>query len=241
MHLILFDIDGTLISGRGMGRKALIKTFVEAFDKNPEDYPAWEKIHFAGSTDTYILGEMLKVFGIPKSAMDNRGDAFRTAYVRNLRESVAGTDEKRPCPGIPELLPRLEAHPDIVLGLLTGNWEVGARIKLEPFDLGRYFPFGGFGDDGVERSVLAARARERAEAATGERFPADRVLVIGDTLADVAAAKAHDFVMAGVATGWDTATALEEAGADAVFADLAPGNGFEEWLDARWKLAPALG
>jgi phosphoglycolate phosphatase-like HAD superfamily hydrolase len=240
MHLILFDIDGTLISGLGMGRRALVKTFAETFGKDPADHPAVDTIHFAGSTDTYIFAEMVKAFGIPEDAVDGRVDTFLTDYVRNLRDSVAGTTDKHPCPGIAEILPRLQAHPDIVLGLLTGNWEVGARIKLEPFGLNAYFPFGGFGDDGVERQVLARCARERAEAATGTAFTPDRVLVIGDTVADVAAARAHGYVMAGVATGWDTAEALERAGADAVFADLTPGNGFHAWLDARWGLAPAL-
>jgi phosphoglycolate phosphatase-like HAD superfamily hydrolase len=240
MHLILFDIDGTLISGRGMGRQALVRTFAETFDKDPEDYPAVGDIHFAGSTDTFIFAEMVQAFEIPEAALDGRENAFLTAYMRNLRESVAGSSEKKPCPGIPEVLDRLDAHPQTVLGLLTGNWEVGARIKLEPFGLNRHFPFGGFGDDGADRGTLARCARERAEAHTGERFPGDRVLVVGDTVADVAAARSQGFRMAGVATGWDAAGTLEAAGADAVFPDLTPGHGFLPWLDALWSLSPPL-
>jgi phosphoglycolate phosphatase-like HAD superfamily hydrolase len=224
-----------------MGRRALVRTFAETFDKKPEDYPAVEDIHFAGSTDTYIFAEMVRAFEIPESALDGRETEFLTAYVRNLRESVARTPDKKPCPGIPEVLDRLQAHPGIVLGLLTGNWEVGARIKLDPFGLNRYFSFGGFGDDGADRAVLARCARERAEAHTGKTFPHDEVVVVGDTVADVAAAHAHGYLMAGVATGWDTAEVLKEAGADAVFPDLTAGNGFLEWLDARWKLVPGLG
>jgi phosphoglycolate phosphatase-like HAD superfamily hydrolase len=87
---------------------------------------------------------------------------FEAAYCRHLRVTVAASPDKEPCPGILELLPRLHRHPAVLLGLLTGNIEKGARLKLDPFGLNAYFPFGGFGSDHVDRAVMAARAWEIA-------------------------------------------------------------------------------
>jgi phosphoglycolate phosphatase-like HAD superfamily hydrolase len=240
MHLILFDVDGTLIDGKGLGRRALVQTFAEIFEKDPESYPALKEIHFAGSTDSVIFSEMARVFEISDGLLTDRRTEFDSAYRRNLRDTVTRSSGKRPCPGIPDLLGRLSRHPQIGLGLMTGNWEVGARIKLEPFDLNRYFPFGGFGNDGRERRVLARQAVERAQERLGLSLPAERVLVVGDTVHDVEAGRAHGFLTVGVATGWATSDDLRAAGADRVFTDLTPEHGFEAWLDGRWNLAPPL-
>jgi phosphoglycolate phosphatase-like HAD superfamily hydrolase len=119
-----------------------------------------------------------------------------------------------------EILSRLETRADVVLALLTGNWEPGARIKLSRFDLGRFFPFGAFGCDGADRNDLPPVALARALAATGRRFRPEETLIVGDSVNDVACAQAHGIPVLAVATGRTPAAALTAAGADWVVSDL---------------------
>jgi len=236
MHLILFDIDGTLINGKGMGRLALERAFAEVFDKHAAQHPEIGDVHIAGSTDQVIVGNMARLYGIDEPIFRSRYAEFEAAYLRHLRITVADSDGKRPCPGIPELLERLHNHPRIQLALLTGNLEPGARIKLEPFDLNRYFSLGGFGSDGHDRGDMARLAWRRAKTTTGVEIAAEHVAVVGDTVYDVGAGRANGFLAVGVGTGWASREVLEEAGADVVFDDLSPRHGFETWLAERWNL-----
>ena len=236
MHLILFDIDGTLIRGHGLGRRALERAFGEVFGIRIDEHPGIGNVSFAGRTDPTILEAMARVLRIPETAFRARHSEFEGAYCRHLRVTVAESTEKEPCPGVPELLSRLHRHPRLALGLLTGNIEKGARIKLDPFGLNAYFPFGGFGSDHEDRSVLAARALEIARARTGAPIHPGSVLVVGDTEHDVAAAKVNGFLAAGVVTGFGSRESMASAGADAIFEDLSPAHGFEAWLRERWDL-----
>ena len=109
----------------------------------------------------------------------------------------------------------------MVLGLLTGNWERGAAIKLAPHGLGRYFVLGSYGDDRFDRDELPPVAWRRAEEATGRHFRPEETLIVGDSLLDVSCAHAHAIPCLAVATGRTPAAALAAAGADSVVADLA--------------------
>ena len=104
-------------------------------------------------------------------------------------------------PGVGELLGALESRDDIALGLLTGNWERGGRIKIGRFDLNRYFPFGSFGDDAMDRNDLPPIALERASVTHGREFAARDTVIVGDSLLDVECAKAHGIRCLAVATG----------------------------------------
>ncbi len=234
MHLILFDVDGTLIRGHGMGRVALERAFAEVHAVPAEDHPAVRAVPFAGQADPVIVAGMARALGVADPLFRARMAELEAAYVRHLRRTVAEAEGKAACPGVAELLERLDARPDVVTGLVTGNIEAGARIKLEAFGFNRYFPFGGFGGDGEERAVLVERARERAEAYAGAPFAPGDVLVVGDTVHDVAAGLARGYLTAGVATGSTPARELLQAGAHAAFEDLTPEGGFENWLAARW-------
>lgn len=237
MHLILFDIDGTLVGGQGMGRLALERAFAETFQRRLEDYPRVGEVHFAGSTDRIIHEEMARALEIPAADFERRREELDQAFYRHLRVTVAESDSKTPCPGVLELLPRLATDRRLLLALVTGNLEQGARIKLEPFGLNRYFAFGGFGSDAPDRADLARLARDRAEAISGEPIAPADVVLVGDTTSDMQAARANRYLAAGVTTGWATAQDLTRAGADAVFADLTPAAGFEAWLAGAWNLA----
>jgi phosphoglycolate phosphatase-like HAD superfamily hydrolase len=131
-------------------------------------------------------------------------------------------------PGIRPLLDALRARHDVALGLLTGNFAEGARIKLEYFDLWRYFPCGAFGEDSQDRNDLVPVAIERARAwGIADAAPGD-VLVIGDTPHDIACARAVGARSVGVATGSYSVEQLQTAGADVVFKDLSDTTAFLE-------------
>ena len=236
VHLILFDIDGTLIRGAGMGRRGLERAFAEVFGVRIEDHPEVQDVVFGGFTDPIILAGMARALGIEANTFRNRRDAFEDAYYRHLQVTVAETVEKQLCPAIADLVPRLARHPLLVLGLLTGNLERGARIKLDPFGLNAYFPFGGFGSDHEDRATLARHALERARARCGYHIQPEHVLVIGDTEYDIAAGRQNEFLAAGVATGFGTRESMTAAGAHAIFETLSPEHGFETWLRERWDL-----
>jgi phosphoglycolate phosphatase-like HAD superfamily hydrolase len=123
---------------------------------------------------------------------------------------------RRALPGIPELLERLAARDDLVLGLLTGNFEAGARLKLEPFGLNRFFPDGGFSSDSADRREIARIARDRAARRSGIAFAAHEVTVVGDTEHDVDCARANGFRAVAIESGWVAREELERAGPDAL-------------------------
>ncbi len=118
------------------------------------------------------------------------------------------------------LLERLAARDDVLLGLLTGNWRGGARIKLSRFDLGRFFGFGAFGDDAVDRRDLVPVALERAADVAGRRFAPGEVLIVGDSELDVDCARAAGIRSLAVATGHTPLERLRAAGAVWAFPDL---------------------
>jgi phosphoglycolate phosphatase-like HAD superfamily hydrolase len=236
MHLVLFDVDGTLIRGQGLGRLALERAFDELFDSGAESNPAVREVHLAGSTDPQIVAEMARALGIPPDSFAPRREEFEAAYIRHLHITVRESPTAASCPGVKEVLDRFQRHPEVVLGLLTGNIEAGARVKLGRFGLDRYFSFGGFGGDGRERKDLAAEALSRARAITGRDIAPRHTMVIGDTVHDIRAGRANGFVTVAVGTGWASMDVLREEGADAVFEDLTPENGFERWLEERWGL-----
>jgi phosphoglycolate phosphatase-like HAD superfamily hydrolase len=123
-------------------------------------------------------------------------------------------------PGVRPLLDRLAARPDVFLGLVTGNVEEGARVKLDAFGLNRYFVDGGYSSDHPERSEIARIAHQRLSRRAGFRFPVDRVMVIGDTELDVVCARANGFRAIAVESGWVPRDRLLAAGPDSLLADL---------------------
>jgi phosphoglycolate phosphatase len=236
MHLILFDVDGTLIGGIGMGRLALERAFAEVYQVDAVGHPRLKQVNFAGSHDPKIIADMADALGLDGGVVSPRLAELQESYVRHLRVTVTENDTHAPCPGVEDLLPRLHAHPRLALGLLTGNIEAGARIKIDAFRFNRFCDFGGFGGDGEDRAAMARRARDRAETVTGRRFPPERVLVVGDTIFDVASGRANGFLTVGVGSGSNTVERLRDAGATAVFETLAPEHGFEAWLAEQWDL-----
>lgn len=214
-RLLLFDIDGTLVScgprGRHVFKRALLDVFGTAGD--------CDAYSFSGRTDPRIVLDLLTGAGMTEEEVLARMPLVQELYLTEL-ERVLERDGMLLLPGVVELLEDLAARPDITLGLLTGNWEAGARTKLSRFDLNRFFPFGAFGGDRTDRDDLPPVALERAARHTGYPFRPDEALIIGDSIHDVSCARAHGVPVLAVATGHTAAEELRRAGADRVVADL---------------------
>jgi len=213
--LILFDVDATLLLTGGAGVRAMNRAIQELYGVSD----GFEGIPMAGRTDRAIVAGAMTRLGRPFD--DRILDRFRTVYCERLREEIGRPlPGKRVLPGVPELLAALRARPEVHVGLLTGNFAEGARVKLEHFALRQHFRFGAFGDDELDRNALATVARARAAELGLPAFTPDRIFVVGDTPLDVACALAAGVRSIGVATGpYDTA-ALGAAGAHDVFEDL---------------------
>lgn len=209
--LILFDIDGTLITAGGAGTRALNRAFHAMF--GIED--AFEDINMAGKTDIQIIKEGLNVNGFPN--MDGNIEKMLEAYLRFLKEEI-NNPMKKLKPGIMELLNSLDKY-GMPLGLLTGNLEGGARIKLGSFGLNEYFPEGAFGSDHEDRDELLPIAI-RKFAGRGLSFTPEDCIVVGDTPRDVRCAKIHGAHCIAVATGPYSREELLRTDADTVFDSL---------------------
>ena len=212
MRLILFDIDGTLIDSGGAGVRSLDLAFKKVFSVEN----AFHGISMAGKTDSQIIKEALAKHGL---SMDGNMNALIEAYLFHLKQEIRN-DRKHTKPGIFEILELLSPMKDIGLGLLTGNLEQGARIKLDAFHLNKYFPYGAFGSDDEDRNKLLPVAVRRFEELFEEKPRIEESIVIGDTPRDVECAHIYGAICIGVATGPYTFDELVEAKADYVVKDL---------------------
>jgi phosphoglycolate phosphatase-like HAD superfamily hydrolase len=225
--LVLFDIDGTLVLTGGAGIRAMNRACEELVGHGQ----ALANIPVAGRTDRIILTDVVRQAG--HDLDDGLLEQLRDRYLVHLREEIerpgrtqnfesfgARGGIKAVMPGIRELLDTLAQRADVFLGLLTGNFEAGARIKLEHFGLWRYFRCGAFGDDSADRNDLVPFAVQRARQCGVPDLAPQHILVVGDTPHDIACARAVGAVPVAVATGGFTADQLREHGADIVFQDL---------------------
>ena len=193
-RLLLFDIDGTLIDSAGAGVKALHRVFEEQFGRGDD----FSGIEIAGRTDRGIVHQILQKAKVEPD--EERTATFLEGYVSHLANELPRCPG-RILPGIEELLPRLQKNPQLVLALLTGNMEQGARLKLTHYRLWHFFEFGAFADDHHDRNQLGAFARRRAREKHGLEFEAAAIDVIGDTPHDIACGKAIGARTIAVTTG----------------------------------------
>ncbi len=217
MRLLLFDLDATLMSSGGAGLKSMARAISERFGVECQRLEVLPD----GKTDPAILREVLRNHRLPVEDEDRAVAELGVLYERYLREEMPRAAKARLLPGVVELLDELSLRSGVLLGLLTGNYEATARIKLSQFDLNRFFRFGAFASDDECRDRLVPIAVRRAEALTGATIGIGRhVLVIGDTPRDVGCALAHQVTAIGVATGRYPVEALLAAGAHLAFRDL---------------------
>lgn len=230
--LLLFDIDGTLINTGGVGRAAFHRAFQNIFNVTiVTDAP--KRVPFAGRTDPQILADLLEVLPIESNHWEEKHSLFLEDYFATLKELLDPPPPEAGTIGqVESLLPQLAARDDITLGLLTGNFERGARIKLAPFDLNRWFATGGFGSDATDRPTIAKIAAEKIAAHAGVSAPPERTVVIGDTVLDIECAKANGFRSVGIGQNETERYQLSEAGADRVIDSFTPAESSLCWIDS---------
>jgi phosphoglycolate phosphatase-like HAD superfamily hydrolase len=207
--ILLFDIDGTLVTTDGVGRRAIERAFEQRHGRR--DVVSFS---YAGMTDKAIVRDGLLAMNrrfTTDQDLQAEIDATLAFYLKVLEEEAeAGHGSIRVHPGILGALDAAEARSDVALGLGTGNLQAGARIKLGHAGIYHRFRFGGFADDSIDRTeILAAGARRGAEQ-LGLPLAACRVVVIGDTPKDIAAAKGIGADCVAVATGMHTVAELED-------------------------------
>lgn len=211
--VVLFDVDGTLITCGGAGRRAMEAAYREEItDGAPPHFP------FAGGTDRAIARRFLTEGA--REATDEAIEAFLGAYLRHLPGSLAASERYRVFDGVHELLEVLEAMERVAIGLGTGNIEPGAYAKLGRGGIDARFGFGGFGSDHEERPRLIEAGAQRGAARLGVSRGECRVVVIGDTLSDVEAARAIGAECIGVGTGPLEPEQLRAGGAQHAYEDL---------------------
>ena len=214
VRLVLFDIDGTLVSTGGAG----IKAFGEAFEAAFGVVNATAKIKFAGRTDYSLFRELCQRNGVGHTP-ENR-ESFFSHYLR-LVDSHLDTNKGGPFPGVVRLLDDLAVLPDApVLGLLTGNIREGARRKLGAYGLWDRFALGSFSDDEEDRNLIAAAAAAKGSEYLERKLEGLKIVVIGDTPRDIACGKHIGARTVGVATGGATLEALQACEPDWAVADL---------------------
>ena len=216
--LYLFDIDGTLLLTTGAGRRALRA----AMRSHVPEEAAFERVRFDGKTDPQIVAELLAEVGDGDPAEPSRMEAVCRDYLVQLEVTLnGGGADTRILPGVGPLLDALEARPEVVLGLLTGNLERGAALKLAAagLELAR-FRVGAYGSDSAHRPDLPTVAAARAAQWFGGPPSGAQVVIIGDTPADMTCGQGMGARAIGVATGRYPREDLMLAGAHAVFDDL---------------------
>jgi phosphoglycolate phosphatase len=214
---VLFDIDGTLLVTGGAGAVAWQRAFRELYeaDANIEEHTQ------AGMTDPEIAAIIFREV-IGRDGSEGERAAAIAAYLSHLADAVAESPGYRVMPGIDALLARLTGA-GVLLGVVTGNIEAAAQIKLSRGDLNRFFAFGGYGSDSRDRTELTRRGIERGGAVLGTPLDPAATIAVGDTPRDVIAGHGAGIRVAGVATGSYTVEQLGEADADWALATVEHG------------------
>lgn len=215
---LLFDVDGTLADTLGAGKAALTAAMTAVYgETGPVD-----SFHFHGRTDPEIVRGLLTAVGWTDTEIVRGFQDLWPRYLERLgRELDRLNGRAAPLPGVSSLLARIASDDRFVCGLVTGNLEDGARLKLAAAGIRENFAFGAYGSDSELRDELPGVALRRAAELHGRRFAPSRAVVVGDTPADIRCARAGGTRVLAVATGRHSMSELAACGADAVLADLA--------------------
>ncbi|HEY9015086.1 MAG TPA: haloacid dehalogenase-like hydrolase [Gemmatimonadales bacterium] len=216
--LVLFDIDGTILLSSGAGRRAIVAAIAEELG----DRTALRRIRFDGKTDPEIVAELLETADQPHQSTPARIESICRRYVELLADELARPSTRTiVMPGILELLDRLEQQEGVLLGLLTGNVEQGAALKLRAAGIDpNRFRVGAYGSDAARRPELPPIAARRASRFFGRPPSGPEVVIIGDTPADIACGECIEARALAVATGGYSLEALEACRPYAAFKDL---------------------
>lgn len=211
---LLFDIDGTLLHSGGAGSRAVGRVLAGWLGREVQADGA----EMAGRTDLEIFRRLLDRLQVPYPPPPERRELVRR-YLRCLEEELQATPPQ-PCRGVPQFLEAIAADPGWAIGLVTGNLEPGAWIKLRHGGIASYFTFGAFGSDHEDRNELVPIALRRLKRRFAVTVPAQSAIVIGDTARDIACARAAGARVLAVATGSGRSEELQALAPDHFCADL---------------------
>ncbi|MCL4871621.1 MAG: HAD hydrolase-like protein [Anaerolineae bacterium] len=217
MKLILFDIDGTLIQANGAGKQMLALAMEDVFGTAGPI----EKYNLGGKTDTQIVTDLLRATAIPDHQIETN---LPTLFARMVHhgQTVLPTSRAAPCPGVKPLLAALQGRPDMLLGLVTGNIEPVAPLKLAAAGLDpTIFRVGAYGSQHHDRNQLPPLAMKQATDLTKLQFAGYNTIVVGDTPLDIQCARANGAKAVAVATGRYTLTTLNQYKPDILLPNLA--------------------
>jgi len=216
MKLLLFDIDGTLIRSQGAGRETLAYALDQVFGATGPltDY------HMSGKTDPRIVMDLMTAVGFSAAEINARLPQVYEHMAAKGREIFPHRD-MHACPGVPEMLTALRGHENVVLGLLTGNAQLTAPMKLTAAGIDpAQFKVGAYGSDALDRNLLPGIGIERANQLTGHEFSGYNTVIIGDTPADILCARAGKVTAVAVASGWHSTATLAQYQPDHLFENL---------------------
>ena len=219
MKLLLFDIDGTLLTIKGLDKAAVNQALADVFGRPL----SFDGISFSGKTDPLIFREIVMLDIERGGEFDGTIEEAVIETLEAYKEAARGflpTADVRGLPGAIELVQRFDRQEDAQLGLLTGNVQEMAYLKLSQINLDGYFPFGAFGCDAEDRNRLPQFAVDRAASHTGHTFSGRDVIVIGDTPRDIECGKLFGATTVGVATGHFTVDELAACEPDVVLKTL---------------------
>jgi phosphoglycolate phosphatase-like HAD superfamily hydrolase len=217
IRAVLFDIDGTLLVTGGAGGVAWQRAFRELHGVDADIAEHTD----AGMTDPEIVRIVFRDVVGREGTQQERSQAIG-CYLKHLPDAVAESDGYRVMPGIEELLDRL-IDAGVLLGLVTGNIEAAAHIKLSRGHLNRFFSFGGYGSDSPDRTEVTRAALQRAALVSGGTLEDGGAIAVGDTPRDVRAGHGAGIGVVGVATGSYGVEQLREAGADQALSTVESG------------------
>ncbi len=213
--LLLFDIDGTLLNMSAINRRILVDALLKVYGTSGSA----ETCNFAGKMDSRIIYEILQSSELSTAEIAAKFELAKRTYIEMFRAEATVADVVI-MPGIYELLDELSRHSELLLGLLTGNFEGSGRHKLELPGINHYFPFGAFADDGHHRNELPPVAIRKAYELTGQHFSDHDIIIIGDTEHDIACAKTVNAKSIAVATGTYPANELQRHQPHVLYNDL---------------------
>lgn len=215
--LILFDIDGTLLRGDGIGRVATQQAMLEIF--GTESRLAHH--HFGGKTDWQTLFELLSDQGYQENDIESHMPLYEERLAFYMLELVTKKHAVYALPGAIDLVMGLQQRFDVITGIVTGNVSSTAPIKLRAagFDPA-WFPVGAYGSEAIWRNDLPSLAIQRASAYAGRVITPQETVIVGDTVADIQCARAVGASVISVTTGFESREALEQAEPDYLVDDL---------------------
>jgi phosphoglycolate phosphatase len=220
MLLALFDVDGTLISTSGAGMRAFYRALRDIFNVEAEG----EVLRPDGKTDPLIVRELVEHFDLADQWCEKARKDLYCSYLGYLEDEMRQAEESglvRVLPGVADLLEMMSAQPDFCMGLVTGNLEEGARIKLKKAKLNGYFRFGGYGSDSEDRTILT-RIGIRRGAQIVAPEPVEGAFVIGDTPLDIRHGHAAGAGVIAVASARYSMNDLDLHKPDLLLPDLRP-------------------